>query len=62
MDRHRDAALGHVPLAKAAKALRATAAAAVRTTDNRIFASESFDEDDFDPDTHGEGLEADEDG
>ncbi len=49
-------------MAKAAKALRATAAAAVRSTDNRIFASESFDEDDFDPDAHGEGIEADEDG
>ncbi|BDA48910.1 probable potassium channel subfamily T member 2 at N-terminal half [Coccomyxa sp. Obi] len=64
VDMHRDAALGHVPLAKAADAIRATAAAAVAAarTDSRIFASESYDDDDFDPNAHGEELEADEDG
>ena len=46
-DRHRDAVLGRVPISKAADAIRATARAAARGPD-RVLASESYDEDDFD--------------
>lgn len=47
VDRHRDAVLGRVPLAKAADAIRATARAAAQSTD-RMLASESYDENNID--------------
>ena len=47
VDRHRDAVLGRVPLAKAADAFRATARAAAQSTD-RVLASESYDENNID--------------
>ncbi|EIE18822.1 hypothetical protein COCSUDRAFT_59753 [Coccomyxa subellipsoidea C-169] len=47
VDRHRDAVLGRAPITKAADAIRATARAAARGPE-RVLASESYDEDDFD--------------
>lgn len=56
VDRHRDAVLGRVPLAKAADAIVATASAAAQRGD-KVLASESYDEDEYDLHTAEAGEE-----